>query len=507
MRIRVIVNILLSIASGILLALSFPKFNLFWLAWAALAPFFLALIRARGWKEPLACGLFFGISFFGIHLFWVMTLYRFVKWWIVLGGSALVVYQTLFILLFVVFSRVFISGLSRAGGDRSPLRAAANALVGGGRRSSNWVGSFEGLISAIGVAAVWTAVEWIRAWGPFGVSGGDVGYSQVQLLPLIQIAFYTSVYGVSFAVVLLNASLALFMSNLRKWSPLVFSLILILAMAVYGWQVMSSSSPASRSSSLQDVLRGSSRSLRLALIQPNVDQAEKLNQKKVYSVYRIQEEMTRQALRKNPEIIIWPETAVFTYLLHNPSLLKRVQQLAIDSGAWLILGTPHYVGENAYNSVISISPAGRVVSRYDKERLIPFGEYLPFRKILYPVLKGVGYYDNEFSSRPDPGPILVDKLKIAAAICFESTLPDLIRERVKRNSDFILLVTNDAWFDDSSALYFHLNTGVFRAIENRRYFVQVGNTGISAVVDPFGRVLKKTKVNQRETLFFEIPLS
>jgi apolipoprotein N-acyltransferase len=493
--------------AGVLLAVSFPKFSLFGLAWIALVPFFLALIRSKHWKESVLCGLVFGLVFFGIHFFWIMTLYRFVQAWALLGLAALIVFQTLFIVLFVIFSRVFIAGLSRAGYRRSPLLAAANALVGGGQRATNWLSSFEGLISAIGVAAVWTALEWLRAWGPLGFSGGDLGYSQVRLLPLIQIAAHTSVYGVSFLVVLCNASLALFLSNLRRWSPLVFSLLLVVSVTAYGWQALNESPQASSGASLHQVLAGTSNSLRLALIQPNVDQKEKLDPKNVWPVYRIHERLTRQAMKNDPDIIIWPETAVFTYLLHNPSLLARTKKLAVDAKAALVLGMPHYVGDKAYNSIISISAAGQVVARYDKERLVPFGEYLPFRRLLFPLLKNVGYYDNEFTSNRRPQQLTAAGARIAAAVCFESTLPELIRARVRPDSDFILLLTNDAWFADSAALDLHLNTGIFRAIENRKYFVQVGNTGISAVIDPFGRVLKRTKVNQREILYFEVPLS
>lgn len=460
-------NIILSILSGFLLALAFPKFNLYWLAWIALVPFFVALARAKDWRESLFCGFFFGVFFFGTHLFWVTTLFRFVGWWIGLGWVALTLYQTLFVLLFVVLSQV------------------------AGRR-----------LQVIAIPIIWVAIEWLRAWGPFGVTGGDVGYSQVQLLPLIQIASFTSIYGISFLVVLVNAAIAN-VGRSRGWGFLLFALLLVIGSYGYGqWLINRASSIEHRASSVK-----------LALIQPNIDQKDKLDPAKVLPTFDLYEKMTRQAILDNPDIIVWPETAIFSYLLHDSTLLPRVKQLAIDSKAWLVFGTPHYVEgkativAKAYNSIVSMSPSGEVISRYDKQHLVPFGEYLPFRKILYPILKGVGFYEAEFSSNPDPNLIRVGDLKIAAAVCFESTFPGLIRQRVKKDSDFILLVTNDAWFGNSSALYFHLNTGVFRAIENRKYFVQVGNTGLSAVIDPYGRILKKTKLNQQEILTFEIPLS
>jgi apolipoprotein N-acyltransferase len=460
--------------SGFLLALAFPKFNLFWAAWLALVPFFVALGGTKNGRESLLCGFFFGISFFGIHLFWVNSLFRFVGWWVVLGWVGLVLFQTSFLLLFSVVFRGMVSNFRIARFDLDPFQAELSAFVGGRRRSWGVSSSLKRVIYAVVVAAWWVLVEWLRAWGPFGVTGGNLGYSQVQLLPLIQIASFASVYGVSFLVVLFNVSLALFVIGFKRWQPLLVSVLLAVMAMGYGMYVMNTPlepgrTSVTRPSTISDVLRGSIRTVKLSLIQPNIDQFDKLNPAKVLSTFRVHERMTRQAVSAHkPEVVIWPESAVFTYLLRDNLLLPRVKNLLSESRVWLVTGTPHYVGKKSYNSVVSISPRGKVVSRYDKERPVPFGEYLPFRKILYPLLKGVGYYDSEFNGNPNPEAIRINKLSVATAVCFESTFPDLIRKRVKQDSDFILVVTNDAWFGNSSAPYYHLNTGILRAIENRK---------------------------------------
>jgi len=460
--------------SGLLLALSFPKFDLFWIAWVALVPFFWSLRQVRGFRNAVLCGFAFGLVFFGFDLFWVNSLSRFVGVWAVLGWGALVLFQTLFTVLFALV----VNPLDKSRGYKVALLPLDKSR------------GYKGypLIAAL----LWVLVEWLRAWGPFGVTGGDVGYSQAAFLPLIQIAALTSVYGISFLVIFFNAALVELLFYKKKL-PLIFSLLLILVAVGYGFWVLHSSVSGSPL-------------VRLALIQPNIDQKEKIAPKKVFETYKILEELTRQAARAKPKIIIWPETAVFSYLLYDPVLYPRVKQLAFDTQAWLLVGTPHYERGRIYNSVVAISPSSEVVSRYDKEHLVPFGEYLPFRPLLYPFLKYVGYYDQEFSSNPQPLLIEVEGVKFGIVICFESTFPDLIRKRVKQGADLILTVTNDAWFGDSSAPYFHLNTGIFRAIENRKYFVQVANTGISAVIDPYGRILEKTMLNQQKILVFEIPL-
>jgi len=454
-------NILLPILSGILLALAFPRFNLWWLAWVALVPFFMVLIHRQSLKASLFYAFCFGLFFFGIHLFWINSLFPFVGWWIFLGWVVLVLFQTLFILLFVFLLRFI-----------NPAK----------------------IYYPLFLALLWVLVEWIRAAGAFGFSAGDIGYSQAALLPLIQIASFSSVYGVSFLVVLINISLAFFLAKIPG-RGFVFSMaiLLLLSAYIYGVVVMG------------EKPKEAEKSIRLSLIQPNIDQRDKLNPNKILYTFKIHEEMTQAAMLDLPDIVIWPETAIFSYLLDDPLLFPRMKKLA---KTWILFGTPYYGGGGKiYNSVVALSPGGKISSRYDKEHLVPFGEYLPGRPALYPLLKSVGYYDAEFNIGSEVKPLLASGAKIAAAICFESTFPYLIRKRVAKDSDFILTVTNDAWFGNSAVPYSHLNAGIFRAIENRKYFVQVGNTGISAVIDPYGRILKKSKVGEKTILRFEIPLS
>ncbi|MFH1386786.1 MAG: apolipoprotein N-acyltransferase [bacterium] len=455
--------ILGSTLSGLLLALAYPNFNLWWLAWIALVPFFYFLYKVKGWKQAGWCGFVFGVTFFSINLFWITTLFRFVGWWAVVGWVCLTVFQSIFISLFSIFYALF---------SNKQTNRLTNFLV---------------------LPTLWTITEILRAWGPFGLPSGVVGYTQASFLPLIQIASFTTVYGVSFIVVMVNAALTPGPSPKGRGGvrTLFIVILLITIVIAYGDTTI-------RHSSL--VI---SHFPKLALIQPNIDQMDKMDPRKVNEIFNIHEELTRQATKEQPAIIIWPETAIFSYLLRDPALLPRIQSLAKESEAWLIIGTPHYtVDGNAYNSLVSISPSGEVVSRYDKQRLVPFGEYLPFKPLLYPFLKGTGFFDQGFDVNGNISPVIAGNYQIAAAICFESTFPDTIKARVGEKTDFILTVTNDGWFGSSSAPYFHFNHGIFRAIENRKYFIQVGNTGISGVIDPYGRVLRRSTLGKRQVLIY-----
>jgi len=173
-----------------------------------------------------------------------------------------------------------------------------------------------------------------------------------------------------------------------------------------------------------------------------------------------------------------------------------------------LIGTPYdNQWGKAYNSLIAFSPSGEVIGRYDKQRLVPFGEYLPARFLLYPLLKKTDFFSSDFNCGQSNAQLFdVKGIKIGAVICFESTFIEPLKDRVNRGAKLMLTVTNDAWFGSSSAAYEHLSCGVFRAIENRKYFIQTGNTGFSAVIDPYGRIQAMTGLNERRALTFKIPL-
>ena len=454
-----------SIISGVLLGLAFPKFSLWWLAWIALVPFFYALNNAKNLKESSACAFAFGLVFFGINLFWITSLFRFAGWWVVIGWLALALFQSVFIILFSIFYFQL---------SAFKLRITRYALP-------------------VTMSLLWLAIEWLRSLGPFGVSAGGVGYTQAPFLPLIQIASFAGVYGVSFLVVFFNAALAAVLpspANRDRKTAAMFlavALFLVVASSLYGIRITRYALPVTLP--------------KLALIQPNIDQFDKLNPAKVPLIFSIHEDMSRQAAKEKPEIIIWPETAIFTYILRDPVYFPKLRELVKELAAWFIIGAPHYEGNRIFNSMVSLDPQTGPYSRYDKEHLVPFGEYLPFKAILLPLLKPTGYFEGDFEFGSYSGPLSAAGYKIAPAICFESTFPGLMKKRA-RDADFILTITNDGWFGDSAAPYQHLENGIFRAIENRKYFVQVGNTGISAVIDPYGRVLKRTKLNERAVLIF-----
>jgi len=149
---------------------------------------------------------------------------------------------------------------------------------------------------------------------------------------------------------------------------------------------------------------------------------------------------------------------------------------------------------------VALSKKGNLIGRYDKQRLIPFGEYLPIRPFFYRLLGENPLFAEDYNSNPRPELIDLGISKVGVVICFESTFPYIVRDKVKRGAQFILVATNDAWFFDSSAPYQHIQAAQVRAVESGMYVVQAANTGISAIIDPLGRIVKSSKVGEARVL-------
>jgi len=197
--------------------------------------------------------------------------------------------------------------------------------------------------------------------------------------------------------------------------------------------------------------------------------------------------------------VVWPETPAPFYLKEDQDFRTRMQSIARKLGAYFLVGYIDGGREGPSNSAGLLNPDGAQISRYDKIHLVPFGEYVPFKRLLFfaesltrqvgDFVPGVGYTLSD-----------LDGHKISAIICYESIFPNLVRQFVKRGSELIVLITNDGWFGQSSAPYQHLRMGVVRAVENRRYMIRTANTGITAIIDPYGRIESSTPLGVRTIL-------
>lgn len=439
--------------------MAFQKADLGFIAWVAVVPFFIALFSAGRTRTAVLYGLIFGFSYFMGVFYWLTSLSRWIGPFAFLSWPLLSFFQALFLAVFAM---------------------AAYYIV---KRSG------FGLISSLAVPFFWVLTEILRSRGEFATAGGVIGYTQYNNLAVIQIASLFRVYGVSFLVVSVNFSLAALMSCnkdlLRARTAVLFSFSILAASLVYGaWQI---SVP---------LMSYPEKEFRIVIVQPSFDQAYKMDPANTMTMLEALRSMSVSARAFKPHLVIWPETAVMGFLHRSPAVMELLSKTAVDTKASLVTGAFFYDNGKFYNSAFSISPSGYIISRYDKEHLMPFGEYLPMRPLLYPILKSTGYVENDQSPNRTPVPLYIGGRRAGALICFESLFDHLSASRAKK-ADFLLTITNDAWFGSSSAAAQHIMAAPFRAVESGKYFIQAANSGISAVVDPRGRFIAKRGLWER----------
>ncbi|MGH7472924.1 MAG: apolipoprotein N-acyltransferase [Candidatus Methylomirabilales bacterium] len=455
----------LAALSGVLLALSFPRFDLAPLAFVALIPLLVGLDGVPA-LQGTYLGIIAGAVFSLMSIPWVvhtMTAY---------GGLPLPVGVLLLVVLslyLALYVGVFAFGVTRLSPE-------------------------DGLGYLVGAATLWVGLEYLRTFLLTGFPWNLLGYTQYRSLSIIQIASITGVYGVSFLLVLVNAAVALACLHVRRSARQALMPVLGVGVLLIGTVVFGMGRRVSA-----EIPR---REIRVSVVQGNIEQGIKWDPEFAGRTIAVYDRLTRRADRGS-DLIVWPETAVPFFLREGGPLTRRVLDLAMEVQAPLLVGSPDRVSDASpryYNSAFLISPAGEIVQKYDKMHLVPFGEYVPLSSLLFFVHKmaaGIG----DFSAGEAFTVFETPKGRFGVLICFETIFPDQVRRYVLAGADFLVNITNDAWFGDSAAPYQHLSMAALRAVENGVYLVRAANTGISALVAPSGQIL------ERSDLFVEAVLS
>ncbi len=454
---------LLACLSGLLLCLIFPAFDMEILAWVSLVPLLFAIHR----ETPLT-SLYLGfttgfVSFLGI-LYWVIVAVN------TYGGIHFIL-SALVLLLLVVYLSLYVATFA--------------FLLNYIRQRVQW--------DMVVVAPfLWVALEYVRSFFLTGFPWATLGYSQYLNLPLIQVADITGVYGISFLILLVNSAVFDFISVIgrREKAPPIREGVVVLAIlsVVFGYGI----AKAKR----VETISARHREIRIGLAQGNIDQSIKWNAGYQEETLRVYQDLSFTLAREQPSLIIWPETATPFFFQSEERYRPRVLEIAEKTGAYLVFGSPSHgwAGRKVryYNSAYLVSPQGEVIGKYDKIHLVPFGEYVPLSDVLF-FLESLSAVGNL-----SPGKT-IQNLRLplgdfGVLICFEIIFPNLCRKFVKRGADFLVTITNDAWFGRTSAPYQHLSMAVFRAIENRVSIARAANTGISAFIDAKGEIRKRSDI-------------
>ncbi len=452
------------LVSSVLLALAYPTTDWSLFAWVALVPLFAsALVRPT--RQALADGWLLGTAFFLVLLRWLDHTFRHfsqIPWpltWLPIVGLA--AYCGLFF------------GLVAA--------------------SASWLGRRVGPGWALGAAPfLWVAGEWVRGRLLSGFPWGLLGYSQYRELPLIQIAEWTGVYGVSFLLVVVNAALAgAAVVGWRRAAPAAsLALALLVGTLAFGFSRLGDPRP--------------SPTIRAAVVQPSIEQSLKWDPAYQRETLNIYTTLTRQAGGGSPSIILWPETAAPIFLRRDPALVAELRALSREVGAPLLVGSVDGDERGLYNSAFLLTGQG-ISGKYDKIHLVPFGEYVPLSRVIGFVRRWAEFI-SEFQAGEVPRVFRQVQPPFGVVICYEGIFPDLFREFVAGGAEYMMNITNDAWFGTTSGPWQHLAVLPLRAVENRVAIVRAANTGVSAAVEPSGRIGKTLGLYERGVLSVTLPL-
>lgn len=500
---------ILIIASALLSVLSFAPFNAGLLAYVAFVPLLFAC-REGSLRGVFLKGLVYGFLFFLSTVYWVtssMNNY---------GGVPLLT-SILVMLLLCAYLALYPACFALA--YRIYCR-----LSGEDKRCS----AFMLLL----LPSLWVVLEFLRGIIVTGFPWVLLGYSQSPYLSVIQISQFTGVWGVSFIVMAVNVlvylNLSEFIRRRRVFSPgaSIATLVVLTMVISYGLMELSRKGkelPA--------------HTLKVSIVQGNVDQSVKWEPSFKRATIETYLQMSSEALATGAELILWPETATPFFLLHDMVLSPEVFSFVKESSVRLLTGTPHYEynesgTHNLYNSAVLLGPGksgkvkeagdasalpvasakndkaqpARVLGRYDKVHLVPFGEYVPLSGVLTFIEKltaGVG----DFSPGSDGlKPIKDGELALGVIICYEAIFPEIAARLTLQGANVLVNLTNDGWFGATSAPYQHLEMSRFRAVENNLYLIRAANTGISAVISPGGEVMARGGLLTREIISGEVGL-
>jgi apolipoprotein N-acyltransferase len=461
-------------ATALLLALPMSGLAGCWpLLFVALVPLLSALRRLplrRAACMGMFCGLLYNLSL----LYWIVIVlgrYGGLSAWISVPVMTLLawymaVYLSLFCLLLCFI-------LKRSGG-------AGGATVG--------------LITAAPI--IWVGLDYLRSFLFTGFPWMDLGYGLFRQPLLVQAADLGGHHLVTYCIILVNCLLVLFVDRVCRlvqtetrsfFRSVAAACVFLLCVGGYSfWRYQTFSSV--EETGAQAVV---------SVIQGNINQDEKWSAARKEETVAGYLALSRRAMKnKHVDLVVWPETALPFYPQQDP-LMEKVLDFIGDKDVRLLTGAPYFVLKTQknsglkpidyFNSALLINPSARLAGRYDKQHLVPFGEYVPLRAYL-PFIEPLVVSVGDFTAGSSCEPLQAGKIKAGVLICFESIFPEIARREAEAGANLLVNLTNDAWYGRSSAPYQSFAMSIFRAVETRRWLVRAANTGISGFIEPTGKI-------------------
>jgi apolipoprotein N-acyltransferase len=480
---------LLAIASAVLQVVIFPLPNLYMLCWIAITPLLVALLRSRrpdtlqlegavkllpaSPSQGFLLGYLCGILWYCGNCYWVYSTMKQYGGISAAGAAGLLLLFSLYLGLYLGFFGLAITLLAR------------------------WSQRAALVLSPV----IWVAVELART----RISGFPwdlLGITQVDNIPLSRVATVAGVYGVSLEIMIVNAAFAagLLVHRSRRKSLLFAAFAAAILLQVGRW------TPAPKFPVARTAL----------LVQANIpilDSADWTRQYFTDTLAELSKLSLNSPVGQHPSLIAWPESPAPFYT-GDPLFRTAIGQAATSSRAWVVAGS---VGiENAkispqrpteiFNSAELVSPGGEFVARYDKVHLVPFGEYVPFKDWLS-FAGGLTKEVGDFSRGRSRTPLQAGDESLGVFICYESIFPNEVRQFAKNGARVLVNISNDGWYGDSGAYAQHLQQARMRAVENARWLLRTTNTGVTAAIDPYGRVTQTAPRKIRTALLVSYSLN
>ena len=459
-------RIALAILSGFLFAFAFPNVAIGWLIFIAFVPLFIALARAKSWREAFALG------WISQTIAWLLMVPWVVRVMSHYGGLPYITGVLIFVGMCII--------LGFYGGAFGVLVFR----IAPGDEFHRW------LLAPL----AWAAIEYARTYLLTGFPWNLIAAAIVDYTPLAQFDRVAGPYALAVLMLLPSATICWIIMARPRGMRLVAVVAPVTILCFVWWStgiVASKLIPRPRVGPTYTA----------ALLQPNISQEMRWDSASLSAIFQRMMDMTDTAIRSGASVIIWPESTVPLSYSSTDFFRHAIESVSRQAAVDIILGS---VAEDAaapnrmWNAAFLVS-AGTTVGHYDKIRLVPFGEYVPLRRMLFfarKLVRAVG--DFEFGKKDTP---LIGLLRYGPAICYEIVFPQIPRTQVVHGADVLVTITNDAWYDGTSAPRQHLNQARLRAIETDRYLLRAATTGISAFVDPTGRVIEELPMNRQGLIY------
>ncbi len=449
-------NTILIIISACLLVLSFPNLDQHYCIWFALVPLLFAAEGKNGYRSFLMAWLC-GFLFYAGLMYWIVVVTTTYGKLPYPAGVLLMLMLSGFLALYFAL----------------PFALA------------RFVEAKYELSLPLLLPVFWVALEYLRSFLFSGFPWENLGYSPYRMLPLMQFADITGVYGVSFLIVWVNAVLYLVLRGIAlkqlPWKAIAVTILMLASALGYGRMRIQEAA----------ALSAGSPPLTVGLVQGNIPQDIKWDAAFRDEALQRHQDLTLSALKAEAELVVWPESATPFYFQNEPQYQAMLFDLIRNSRSYLLIGSPSLAAEQrhyvSFNSAFLLTPDATVAGRYDKIHLVPYGEYIPLKGLLFfldKMVEGIG----DFRPGRDIALMPLPASPFGVLICYEIIFPDLTRRFVKQGAGFLVNITNDAWFGNTGAPYQHFSMAAVRAIENKRWVARAANTGISGIISPTGTI-------------------